>query len=291
MKRVRRVALIVGTLAAFVSAMAPAAVSIFCRAGKRCVLLATALSCLAPLPSNAQKLPLAVAAADKPIHEGQALIKEKKFPDALAKFGEVQGGASAIPQATLRLFYQVTAQLGSATALDGMQRYDAALDHANWANETVAGPQAKQLPTRLKAAVHHTRGVILYHLKRDDDAKAMFDLAAKEGDKTAAGWRKAIDAPPPSIKAADLAAAADKAAQNGKSDQALLLLSPPCISSSNWATRSVRSWNGRSTSRCARTRRRRSRRVPASGSRRRMRRLPAGRKPPSRTRASFCRYL
>jgi hypothetical protein len=107
--------------------------------------------------AEAQKLPPAVAAAANPINDGQALVKQGKFAEALAKFGEAQGAAAGISQPTLKLFYQVTARLGSATALDGMQRYDAALEHAAWANQTLATPQAKQLPDALKAAVHPRR--------------------------------------------------------------------------------------------------------------------------------------
>lgn len=171
----------------------------------------------------AQKLPPAVAAAATPISDGQALVKQGKFTDALAKFGEAQGATAGISQPTLRLFYQVTARLGSATALDGMQRYDAALDQADWADQTVATPPARQLPNALKAAVHHMRGVILYHLQRIDDAKAMFDQAAREGDKTAADWQKAVNTPTISTRPADLVARADEAAQDGRLREAQLL--------------------------------------------------------------------
>jgi tetratricopeptide (TPR) repeat protein len=187
------------------------------------LLLAVMLPMAAPFAADAQKLPPAVVAAANPVSDGQALVKQGKFPEALTKFGEAQGAAARIPQQTLKLFYQVTTRVGSATALDGMQRYDAALEHADWASQTVASPQARQLPNALKAAVHRIRGVILYHLKRNDDAKAMFDQAAKEGDKTVADWQKAIAAPPLPTKPADLAAQADAAAKQGKLDEALLL--------------------------------------------------------------------
>jgi tetratricopeptide (TPR) repeat protein len=187
-------------------------------------LLAGSLLVAVAVPAaEAQKLPPAVAAAANPVADGQALVKQGKFAEALAKFGEAQGAANGIPQPTLKLFYQVTARLGSATALDGMQRYDAALEHCDWANETVPTPAARQLPDALRAAVHHICGVTLYHLKRTDEAKTFFQQAAKEGDKTAADWEKAISAPPVSMKPADLAVRADEAAQSGKLGEALLL--------------------------------------------------------------------
>ena len=104
-----------------------------------------------------------------------------------------------------------------------MQRYDAAFEHAVWVNQTLTTPQAKPLPDALKAAAHHMSGVILYHLKRPEDAKTLFAQAAAEGDKTAADWQKAIDAPPVPTKPDELAAAADQAAQSGKLPAALVL--------------------------------------------------------------------
>jgi tetratricopeptide (TPR) repeat protein len=187
------------------------------------LLIAALLGAVTPLAAAAQQLPAPVAAAATPVRDGQALLKQGDFPAALAKFGAAEHAANAIPQPPLRLFYQVTSRLGSATALDAMQRDAEALVHADWANDTVGAPQSR-LPTMLKGAVHHLRGVILFHQKRLDEARAMFDQAAAEGDQTAAAWRHAVDAAGAAERSApSLVAAADAAVKNGRPSEALLL--------------------------------------------------------------------
>jgi tetratricopeptide (TPR) repeat protein len=189
----------------------------------RAVSLSLTIAWLLTVPCTvlAQKLPASVAAAADPVRDGQALIGQGNFPEALAKFGEAQGAAATIPNTTLRLFYQVTSRIGAATALDGMQRYEAALADADWANQTISAQS--RLPTALKATVHHTRGVILYHLKRIDDARAMFDQAGREGDKTAEAWQHALDKAAAPTSPTDLVAAADAAVQRGKLSATLIL--------------------------------------------------------------------
>jgi tetratricopeptide (TPR) repeat protein len=93
-------------------------------------------------------------------------------------------------------YFRTLVQLGIATDLAGLRRYQEALVHADAALAMAPEPQNGGTPAPLKAMVCHARGAILYNLGRRDEARAMFDLAAREGDADAAGWLRTLGGAP-----------------------------------------------------------------------------------------------
>ncbi len=134
----------------------------------------------------------ATAVAAWLIDDAQILLKQRKFAAALAKYTTAYQVVERIAQPEQRLYYRALLQLGMATDLGGLRRYPEALQHADSALAAINDPLNAAAPAALKAMVHHARGAILYSLGRPDEARAMFDLAASEGDADSAAWLRTI---------------------------------------------------------------------------------------------------
>ena len=155
--------------------------------GRRSSMIALAgaflLACAGP--ADAQSL-------QQVVREAQDALVRRDFNTSLARYGVAYSAVEQMPDGELKLYFRALVQLGIASNLGALRRFQEALPHVDAALAAANDPRNKAATLPLKSMMHHVRGGVLYNLGRRDEARAMFDLAGREGDSTAAAWLRAL---------------------------------------------------------------------------------------------------
>ncbi len=126
------------------------------------------------------------------IVQGQTLLAQGKFDVSMDRYQAAYWAVERMRELGPQLYFRALVQLGIASNLGAMHRYQEALKYADGAVAAISDPRIAASPLELRATIHHARGTILYWLDSRAEAQAMFQLALSEGDSDANAWLRAI---------------------------------------------------------------------------------------------------
>jgi hypothetical protein len=147
---------------------------------------------MATVIATAPAVALAQTSIQQVVSAAQAQLVQRNFSVSLAQYAVAYRAVEQMPDPRLRVYFRALIQLGIAADLGGLRRYPEALPHTDAALVAANDPQNLAAPATLKAMIHHVRGAILYNMGRPEEARAMFELASREGDSAAAPWLRTL---------------------------------------------------------------------------------------------------